>query len=81
MVGAEETVDLKVDVRFEEPNDGVVAVNGVPAGELTVDGGDGEAGTAPSTEPAEQAGFGALVALLALLAGTLWVWRGRDGTE
>lgn len=80
-VGAEETVDLKLDVSFEEPNDGVVAVNGVPAGELTVDGGDGEAETATPTEPVDQPGFGALVALLALLAVTLWVWRVRDGTE
>jgi outer membrane biosynthesis protein TonB len=83
-VGAEETVNLKLDVSFEEPNDGVVAVNGVPAGELTVDGGDGgddEAETATPTEPVDQPGFGALVTLLALIAGTLWVWRVRDGAK
>jgi hypothetical protein len=83
-VGAEETVNLKLDVSFEEPNDGVVAVNGLPAGELTVDGGDGgddEAETATPTEPVDQPGFGALVTLLALIAGTLWVWRVRDGAK
>ncbi|MFT4884633.1 MAG: hypothetical protein ACI8U4_002149 [Natronomonas sp.] len=80
-VGAEETVELELDVTFEEPNDGVVEVNGVPAGELTVGSGDGEEETAPPTEPANQAGFGAFVALFAILLGTLWAWRGRDGSE
>ncbi|WP_336134754.1 PGF-CTERM sorting domain-containing protein [Natronomonas amylolytica] len=79
-LGTEEPAELELDVTFEEPNEGVVEVNGHPAGELTVDSGDGEEG-APPTEPADQPGFGALVALFAVLVGTLWAWRGRDETE
>ncbi|MEF8808683.1 hypothetical protein [Natronomonas sp.] len=80
-VGPAETAELELDVTFEEPNEGVVEVNGHPAGELTVDSGDGEEGAASPIEPADQTGFGTLVALFAVFVGALWAWRGRDGTE
>jgi len=70
-VGTRETVDVEFEVTFEEPRTGVVEVNGVSAGELTV-GEENEESPDESAETDEQSGFGAVVTLLAVLVATLW---------
>lgn len=82
-VAGGETAEIELEVTFEQVGRGPVEVDGVPAGQLTVESTDRELTATPvpvGQDGFEQDGFGGATALLAVLFLALYVrLAGRSG--